>query len=124
MGLIFPPHDFRLDGLAECRAEAETLYHPPGRHRCPDPENAEVVEAESVSAALALSASVRAIGASQLLHARMNWERLFSSANPPGAATPAIARDSLTRQAIRRKEDRRRAYRSGASGLLAAIRAA
>jgi hypothetical protein len=53
----------------------------------------------------------------------MNWERLFSSANPPGASTPAIARDSLTRDAIRRKEARRRALRSGPQGFINAWKA-
>lgn len=84
------------------------------------------VEAETndVSRTVALTAAVFAIGEPRLLAARMDWEKLFSSANPPGAVTPSIARETLTRQAIRRKEDRRRAYRSGMPGLLSAIRAA
>src|SRR5678815_3530198 len=77
-----------------------------------------VIENESVSQTLALSASVRAIGAQRLLHARMDWERLFSSANPPGAVTPTVAREKLTRQAIRRKEERRKSLRSGARGFV------
>ena len=81
-------------------------------------------EQHSVTQTVALTAAVFAIGQPRLLLARMDWEKLFTSDNPPGAVSPSIARETLTRQAIRRKEDRRRAYRSGVSGLIAAIRAA
>ncbi len=83
-----------------------------------------IVEDKSVTEAVALTAAVFRIGQPRLLIARMNWEKLYTSANPPGAAAPSIARETLTRQAIRRKEGRRRAYRSGMSGLARAIRAA
>jgi len=82
------------------------------------------VEAADVEATRSLSDRVFAIGEPRLLIARMDWEKLFSSANPPGAVAPSLARETLTRQAIRRKEERRRAFRSGTSGLTNAIRAA
>lgn len=82
------------------------------------------VETDSIATTVALTAAVFHIGQPRLLLARMDWEKLFSSANPPGAVAPSIARETLTRQAIRRKEDRRRAFRSGMSGLLASIRTA
>ncbi len=87
----------------------------------PDPADAE---AHEITLTVALVAAVSRIGATRLLLAQMDWERLFSSANPPGAATPAVAKETLTRQAIRRKELRRKALRSGASGLSAAMRVA
>lgn len=82
------------------------------------------IEAQDITRTVALTAAVFRMGQPRLLMARMDWEKLFSSANPPGAVAPSMARETLTRQAIRRKEERRRAFRSGASGLLASIRAA
>ncbi len=82
------------------------------------------VEDKAVTEAVALTAAVLRIGQPRLLMAKMDWEKLFTSANPPGAISPENARETLTRQAIRRKEERRKAYRSGVSGLLASIRAA
>src|SRR5689334_14236955 len=88
--------------------------------------NADPTELESADVAqtVALTAAVFRIGQPRLLLARMDWEKLFSSANPPGAVDPSLARETLTRQAIRRKEERRRAFRSGVSGLARAIKPA
>jgi hypothetical protein len=61
------------------------------------------VETSDVERTLALTASVRRIGGTRLLWRRLNWDRLFSSANPPGAMAPKLARSQLTRQA--KKED-------------------
>ncbi len=66
-------------------------------------------------------ASIRRPPVMQLPGSRLDYERLFTSANPPGAATPANARDSLTRHAIRRKETRRRALRAGNAGFVRAM---
>jgi hypothetical protein len=82
------------------------------------------LEAKGIAQTVALTATVARLGAMRLLLARMDWDRLFSSANPPGAMTPTVARETLTRHAIRRKESRRRALRSGNRGLASAIRAA
>jgi hypothetical protein len=79
------------------------------------------VEAQQIVTALAILAGARRIGAFRLLLARLDWERLFSSANPPGASTPANARETLTRQANRRRWERQRALRSGVHGLARAI---
>jgi hypothetical protein len=87
----------------------------------PDPIETET---KDVSRTVALTAAVFRIGQPRLLLAKMDWEKLYSSANPPGAVAPSVARDTLTRQAIRRKENARRAYRSGIGGLARAIRAA
>lgn len=81
------------------------------------------VEARDVDLTLDLTRRATEIGAKRLLLAQMNWERLFSSASPPGAPTATVARETLTRAAIRRKEAARRAFRSGVSGLARAIRA-
>lgn len=64
---------------------------------------------------------LRRIGAERLLDRGINWENMVKSANPPGAMTPENACETLTRQAIRRKEARRRAFRSGLTGLRAAL---
>lgn len=79
------------------------------------------VEAQSVRASQALSDCLREIGGQRLLLAQLNWDRFNASASPPGALNPDVARDSMTRQAIRRKESRRKALRSGHSGLSRAI---
>jgi hypothetical protein len=77
-----------------------------------------------VTDSLALARRIRALGAKRLLLAQMDWDRLFSSATPPGAPTPEVAKASLTRHAIRQKEQRRKALRSGIHGLKRAILAA
>jgi hypothetical protein len=87
------------------------------------PEPAEI-EAADVREAVALEAAVSRLGARQLLMRGMNWERLFSSANPPGAMSPESAREQLTRLAVRKQLARRKAFRSGARGLLTALRVA
>jgi hypothetical protein len=92
---------------AEIREEYESLHWPRSRTRPKPPPNPEVLEAQSNSATVALTAAVRRIGASRLLLARMDWERLFSSASPPGAMTPKLARASLTRQAKKEAAARR-----------------
>jgi hypothetical protein len=79
------------------------------------------VEAQRLVEALVLVASARRIGACRLLLARLDWDRLFSSANPPGAMTPTVARESLSRQANRRRWERQRALRSGVRGLARGI---
>ncbi len=67
---------------------------------------------------------LRRIGAQRLLDRGINWDTLITSVDRPGAVTPENAKETLTRSAIRRKEARQKAFRSGASGLLTAIRAA
>ncbi len=66
---------------------------------------------------------LRRIGAQRLLDHGINWDKINKSAEPRGAVSPSLARETLTRQAIRRKELRRKALRSGAGGLSAALRA-
>jgi hypothetical protein len=85
--------------------------------------NPEVAEAADVEATRSLTERVLAIHEPRLLMARMDWEKLFSSANPPGAVAPGMARETLTRQANRRKEQRRRALRSGNAGFLRSLAA-
>lgn len=80
----------------------------------------EAREDADVSQTVALSAAVRRLAASRLLHARLNWDKLFSSAEPhfergAGAPSPEYARASLTRQAIRDTKARRSAARANAS---------
>jgi hypothetical protein len=74
-------------------------------------------EEHDVEHTVALTAAVRRLGGSRLLFARLDWERLFSSASPPGAPTPTVARATLTRQAMKdaaaRQKARRAATRSG-----------
>jgi hypothetical protein len=62
------------------------------------------------------------VGTRRLLLSRLDWEKLFQSASPPGALPPKIAKLTLTREATRRRWERSRALRSGVTGLLAAIR--
>lgn len=90
-----------------------------------EPSEREIVE---VSKTVALSAAVRAIGAQRLLLARMDWDRLFSSANTPGALTPEVARATMTRRAMKDAAARRahaakarnRAFQSFVNGWRAA----
>ncbi len=93
-----PSHTFRLLTLP-CRST------PTG-----EPADTEYL---SVNDALALARRLRKVGGARLMLARMNWERLFSSATPPGAATPTVAKASLTRDSRRRWELARKANRSG-----------
>jgi len=79
------------------------------RLKPPDPE---AQEAHDISHTVALTAAVRRLGASRLLLARLDWERLFSSANPPGAPTPTVARATLTRQAKKDGAARQKARRA------------
>ena len=81
------------------------------------------LEALNVTVCIALDAALGPIDGRRLLFARMSWDRLFSSANPPGAISPNSAHASLTRNAQRRKHARQKALRSGPIGLLRAIRA-
>lgn len=77
----------------------------------------EQIEEDDVTRTLALIAGVRGIGAMRLLLRRLNWDRLFSSANPHfergmGAPTPKVARATHTRQAKRDEAGRQRARRA------------
>ena len=65
-----------------------------------------------------------AIGAQRLLMAGLDWEKLFSSANPPGAPAPKVAQATYTRVARQQQKQRQMARRSGSAGLRKAIRAA
>ncbi len=75
----------------------------------------EAREEHDVTVTVALVAAVSRIGATRLLLAQMDWDRLFTSANPPGAPAPGVARATLTRQAIRDTKARRAAARANAS---------
>ncbi len=72
---------------------------------------------------IALVSAVRGVGGDRLLYARINWDKLFESASPPGAPSPSVARGSYTRDALRSYHARRTEMRSGLSGLSRAIRA-
>lgn len=54
---------------------------------------------------------MKEVGGLRLLTARLDWERIFSSANPPGAVTPSLAKATLTRDSRRRWELARKARR-------------
>jgi hypothetical protein len=58
---------------------------------------------------------MRKVAGQRLLLARLDWERLFSSANPPGAVAPSTAKETLTRDSRRRWENIRKARRGSAS---------
>ncbi len=73
---------------------------------------------------LALAAIARETGSCRLLYARINWDKLFESASPPGAPSASVAKGSYTRQALRAKHQRRMELRSGPRGFLAALAAA
>ncbi len=68
-------------------------------------------EQAMVNAAYRQSRALHRLGAPKL--AQMDWERLFSSASPPGAPTPSVAKATLTRDSRRRWELARKANRSG-----------
>jgi hypothetical protein len=80
-----------------------------------DAPDLEAAEQADLDRTLDLTARVCRLGARRLLLARLDWERLFSSANPPGAPQPSVARATLTRQAVRDTAARRRAVRSAAT---------
>jgi len=88
---------------------------------CPDPL---VAEDQSVTLTYDLDCRLRKVDGQRLRFAAMAWERLFSSASPPGAVTPSVARASLTRQALSRKAEAQKAARSGPKGLLRALQRA
>lgn len=94
--------------------------------RTPPLPSATIEEQEAQTVALLVSVIwiARSVNADRLLYARINWDKLFESASPPGAPIPAVARSSYTRLALREHHQRRAAYRAGISGLTRAILAA
>ena len=82
------------------------------------------LEDSSVAFYLALTQLAKSVDGQRLLFAGMDWEKLFSSANPPGAPTPKVAKATYTRLALRQHHQRRQALRSGSAGLRKAIHAA
>ena len=72
----------------------------------------ESLEEQDVVTVVALVAAICRVGTKNLLFARMNWDKLFSSANPPGAIAPSAARSTLTRQAKKDAAARQRARRA------------
>lgn len=85
----------------------------------PERDERASVAAEQVNQAIATDT-----GQHHLKTASLDWEAFFVSGSPPGALTVTVARETLTTVATRRRWDRQKRLRSGASGLLAAIRAA
>lgn len=79
------------------------------------------LESSSVAFYLALMASLKPIDGDRLLFARLNWDTLFNSANPPGAPAPDVAKATYTRIARQQQKQRQMARRSGPAGLFRAI---
>jgi hypothetical protein len=66
--------------------------------------------------------AAKEVGATRLLLAQMDWDRLYDSAPAPvSRPSPSQAKSSLTREASRRRWARQKALRSGPIGLARAL---
>jgi hypothetical protein len=84
----------------------------------------ERVERAHVNAELRNLRIAKECGEPTLPTAGLRWDDHGVSANPLGALTPVVARETLTAAATRRQRARQRAARSGSAALLRTLLAA